>query len=156
MLLLLAALVLPAAAERVLDREYSGWQLAPVAPQIREWFEDRRFDWQPNLGAADFDRDGQRDYAALILAGGREHSVVLLARGDSFELKSLASDPPDPFLYLLMNRTGDRDFSFETMRAFRHVRDSLNVMYFDRTPLQFTWVRGRFEKRLVLNDEERD
>lgn len=155
MLLLLAALVLPATAQRVLDREHPGWQLAPIAPQISEWFADRRFDWQPNLGSADFDRDGKQDYAALITSGGRELSIVLLARGDSFELKTLASDPPDRFVYLLINRSGDKDFSFETMRAFQHVRDSVHLMYFDKTPLQFTWVKGRFDKRLVLNDEER-
>jgi len=147
---------LPPAARSVLDREYPGWAPAPIAAQVREWFGQQRFGHEPNLAHFDFDHDGTPDWALEILAGNREQTVVLLARGSSYDLQLLADDPPDPFTYLLVNRSGDREFNFETLQWFHHARNTLQLMYFDRPPLLFEWSGGKFKKKVMPNDEESD
>jgi hypothetical protein len=147
---------LPVAARELLDREYPGWRLAPVAVQVRDWFEQQRFSYAPNLARGDFDNDGKPDWALEIVAGGVQHTLVLLNRGEGFAGNLLASDGPDPFTYLIVNRRGDREFSFETLRWFRHTRNSLLLMYFDRTPWLFSWTGSRFDKKLAPSDEEMD
>jgi len=157
--LLLVALTvadLPPPARDVLDREVPGWKLAPIAPQVRDWFAQQHFGHEPDLAHFDFDLDGVRDWALEIIVSGRQLAVMLLARGSGFEFRLLASDSPDPFTYLLVNRRGDREFNFATLRWFRHPHDTLQLMYFDRPPLLFEWSNGRIEKRIVPNDEETD
>ncbi len=117
---------------------------------------EQRFGFEPNLAHFDFDQDGIPDWAIEILAAGRQRTVILLARGKGYEFRLLADDPPDPFAYLLVNRRGDREFDFVTLQWFRHSRNTLQLMYFDRPPLLFEWSNGRFEKRVVPNDEEMD
>jgi hypothetical protein len=151
-----AAPDLPAPARMLLDRRYPDWRLAPVAAQVRDWFEQQHFGYAPNLVREDLDNDGKPDWALEILSGGLQHTVVLLARSGGFDSILVSSDPPDPFTYLIVNRRGDREFSFETLRWFRHTRNSLLLMYFDRTPLLFIWTGSRFDKKLAPSDEEMD
>lgn len=151
-----AAPDLPAPVRALLDRDYPGWRPAPVAVQVRDWFEQQHFGYAPNRVREDLDNDGKPDWALEILSGGLQLTVVLLARGDGFDSILLSSDPPDPFTYLMVNRRGDREFSFETLRWFRHTRNTLLLMYFDRTPLLFSWTGSRFDKKLAPSDEEMD
>ena len=153
---LLALADLPPAARSTLDRECPGWRLAPIAVQVREWFAEQRFGHEPNLANFDFDQDGRPDWALEILVAGRQRTVILLARESGYDFQLLADDSPDPFTYLLVNRRGDREFSFETLQWFRHARNTLQLMYFDRPPLVFEWSGAKFEKKVMHNDEEMD
>ena len=152
-LALAAALELPAEARNALNRDYPNWRLAPSAPQVSEWMHQQQFGQEPSLAAADLDSDGKLDYAVQIVAAGRQIAIVLLARGATYEKHILTTDSPDPYVYLLVNRRGSREFDFTTLRWVRHQRDSLLVMYFDRTPVLFTWRNAHFERSLALNDE---
>jgi hypothetical protein len=96
------------------------------------------------------------DWALEIAASGRQRTVMLLARPSGYKFRLLADDPADPFTYLLVNRRGDREFDFVTLRWFRHTRDSLQLMYFDRPPILFEWANDEFKKRVAPNDEETD
>ena len=153
-LLALSAVSLPAPIQSLLSHDYPGWRLAPSAPQIVDWMRGKNFGQQPNLASADFDRDGNTDYAAEIIHSGRQIAVVFLARGTSFDKFELTRDVPDPYTYILVNRRGSREFDFETLRWKRHQQDSLLVMYFEHSPLLFTWHNGRFDREVTRNDEE--
>jgi len=148
---------LPAAVRAMLDRDYPGWRPAGIAPQIAEWFRERGFRHEPDRIAADFDADGAEDFAVSVRFSGLvERQVVLafLSRGDRFERHVLADDPPDPFIFLLLFARGTPDFDFETMRPFRHARDTVAIMYFQRNPLVFTYSDGSFRKKVMPSDEE--
>jgi hypothetical protein len=147
---------LPAAVSKRIDDRYPGWKPAPVVAQITDWFREYRFPFEPNLIRTDFNNDGQDDWAVLMLAGGREVAVAAISTGKSeWKLFELSSDAPDPFTYLLLYARGEPDFDFKTLKKFRHKANSLGLMHFRTTPLQFTWKRsGGFERALSLSDEE--
>ncbi|MDZ4801635.1 MAG: hypothetical protein SGI92_26055 [Bryobacteraceae bacterium] len=147
---------LPQPLTKLIDSRYPGWKPAPVVAQITEWFREYRFPFDPNLVRADFNNDGQDDWAVLLLAGGREVAVAVIStRKSGWKLFELSSDSPDPFTYLLLYARGESDFDFKTLRKFRHKANSLGLMHFRTTPLQFTWKRtGGFERALSLSDEE--
>jgi len=152
-----AAPPLPATIHSMLDRDYPGWRPAGVAPQIAAWFRERGFRHEPDRIAADFDADGAEDFAVSVLVpdpAARQVVLAFLSRGDRFERHVLADDPPDPFVFLLLFARGTPDFDFETMKPFRHARDTVAIMYFQRSPLVFTYSGGGFRKRVMLSDEE--
>ena len=146
---------LPVVVRAELDSAYPGWRQAGAAAQIREWFAQSMFGHQPDLITADFDSDGATDYALRILSpAGRHITLAFLDRRGRFARHLLAEDPADPFVYLLLFRKGTKDFDFEAMKPFRYARDAVAVMYFDRTPLVFSYSKGAFRKKVLLSDEE--
>ena len=115
---------------------------------------DYKIPYAPDRIAADFDSDGAVDYAVRIAAAGQVVTLALLARGGKFESHVLSTDAPDPFTYLLLYRKGEKDFDFTKLKAFRHAHDAIGLMYFNKTPLTFRFVKGEFEKMLSPSDEE--
>jgi hypothetical protein len=144
----------PADITAALDARYPGWQPAPIAIQIQQWFREYGFRYEPNSIRTDLDGDGAEDYALLVTKGGRELLIAAMARKGKWEIIELANDNPDPFTYLLLNEKGSRDFDFRTLKHYRHARNSVALIYFDRTPYVYAWRKGAFTKNPQLNDEE--
>lgn len=152
---MLFALTLPPDAAAAVEAKYPGFRMAPAAPQIEQWFREYGFASSPGLVAADFDQDGEKDWAVQVITPrGRQVTVALLRRGGRWELHALSEDAPDPFRYLLLFEKGDKDFDFRTLKPFRHTRDAVGVMHFNRTPVVYTWRNGRFRSALAPSDEE--
>lgn len=145
---------LPAGARQDLDRAYPGWAWARTARQVQAWFADYRLPYQPNRIVADFDGDGKTDYAIRLEVRRLAVTIVLLDRGGKFERHVLSTDAADPFTYLLLYKKGEKDFDFTKLKPFRHAHDAIGLMYFDKTPLTFRYIGGKFEKMLSPSDEE--
>jgi hypothetical protein len=145
---------LPDGITRDLDHSYRGWKLAAVAPQVLAWFSDYKLPFEPNHVTADFDGDGKKDHAIRIEHNGQALTIAYLDRGASFEKDVLSTDAPDPFTYLLLYKKGEKDFDFTKLKPFRHAHDGIGLMYFDKTPFTFRYIRGKFEKMLAPSDEE--
>lgn len=145
---------LPPQAAAALDRRFPGWTLAPVSSRLIEWFEQDRRPGQPNLISGDFDRDARPDLALQILAGGRQHVVVLLNRGAQYDAFPAAAFAPDPLSFIVLFRQGERDFDFERMKPFRYSADCLGVLYSRRTADTFCFQRGKLIRRRSPGDEE--
>lgn len=153
--LLAGATLLPSSVISELDSRYPGWQLAPVAPQIASWFKEYRFKFAPNLVTGDFDGDGKTDYVLQIRTKeGNQVMAAFMDRGRKFETHILATDPPDPFSYLLRMEKGSKDFDFTKLKPFRHPLDAVDLMYFEKTPLTFMYRNGVFRKMPSPSDEE--
>jgi hypothetical protein len=148
---------LPEAARQVLDKQYPGWRLAEVAPQIEEWFRGYKFHYRPNLLAADFDGDGREDYAVEIRIPSdakNQFVLALMRRGAGYEHYLLSKDVADPFVFLLLYEKGSKDFDFAAGKPFRYAHDACGVMYFDHTPVVYMYRRGKFQRKLTPSDEE--
>ncbi len=60
---------LPSAVRLRLNKRFPGWRFAEVSQEVRQFFETETNGELPDLVSADFDRNGQVDYATLILHG---------------------------------------------------------------------------------------
>jgi hypothetical protein len=149
-----AAPELPGSVKHELDRLYPGWSPVRIAPQVAAWFADYRLPYAPDRIAADFDGDGRTDYAVRVQSAGRAVTIAFLDRDGKFQAHVLSTDAPDSFTYLLLYRRGDKDFDFTKLKPFRHAHDAIGLMYFDKTPLTFRYVAGKFQKMLSPSDEE--
>ena len=106
-LLFLAAqtlIAVPDPVRKELDSLCTGWQLAPVMPEIAEEIRTRTPTWPPNLLPGDFNGDGQTDVAVLIECSGSAQLVAFLSKESGFSRYVLEKPQPyDPrqFLHLI-------------------------------------------------------
>lgn len=104
-LLAIQALIAPPPAVRAaLDETCSGWQLAPVIPEIAEEIKIRTPNWPPNLLPGDFNGDGQADVAVLMECKGNSQLLVFTASGSGFTREVLENPQPydaRQFLHLI-------------------------------------------------------
>jgi hypothetical protein len=99
----------PDPVRKELDSVCTGWQLAPVIPEIAEEIKTRTPTWPPNLLPGDFNGDGQTDVAALIECSGSAQLVAFLSNGSGFSKQVLEKPQPyDPreFLHLIRKEYG--------------------------------------------------
>ena len=85
----------PEAVTRELDALCSGWQLAPVIPEIAEEIKTRTPSWPPNLLPGDFNGDGQVDVAVLVECKGTSQLIAFLSKGEGFSKEVL--EKPQPY-----------------------------------------------------------
>ena len=86
----------PGAVRKELDAICTGWQLAPVIPEIAEEIKTRTPAWPPNLLPGDFNGDGEVDVAVLIECKGSSQLVAFLSKGnDGFSSEIL--EKPQPY-----------------------------------------------------------
>lgn len=102
--LALQMIAIPEAVRKDLDGICSGWQLAPVIPEIAEEIKTRTPTWPPNLLPGDFNGDKEIDVAVLIECHGSSQLVAFLGGKTGFSPSILEKPAPyDPrqFLHLV-------------------------------------------------------
>jgi hypothetical protein len=102
--LTLQMIAVPDAVRKELDGLCSGWQLAPVIPEIAEEIKTRTPGWPPNLLPGDFNGDREVDVAVLIECRGASQLVAFLGGAAGFSASILEKPAPyDPrqFLHLI-------------------------------------------------------
>lgn len=90
-----AVLAPPAAVRADLDGRCTGWQLAPVIPEISEEIRTRTPSWPPNLLPGDFNGDQQTDVAVLVECRGRSQLIVYFGSSSGFSPHVL--EQPQPY-----------------------------------------------------------
>lgn len=107
----------PDAVRRELDALCTGWQLAPVIPEIAAEIKTRTPSWPPNLLPGDFNGDGRSDVAALVECHGTAQLVAFVANGPGFTSQVL--EKPQPY--------DAREFLHLIRGEFEH--DAIGVEY---------------------------
>ena len=85
----------PEPVRQRLDAICTGWQLAPVIPEIAAEIKTRTPSWPPNLLPGDFNGDGRIDVAVLIECKGASQLVAFMGQADGFSSEIL--EKPQPF-----------------------------------------------------------
>jgi hypothetical protein len=86
----------PGGVQKELDTLCTGWQLAPVIPEIATEIKTRTPAWPPNLLPGDFNGDGEVDVAVLIECKGSSQLVAFLSTGKvGFSMEIL--EKPQPY-----------------------------------------------------------
>lgn len=83
----------PPAVRAMLDKEYIGWRLAEVSPEVKAYFARERVGFSPNLLVGDFNGDGKKDDALLIEHRHRLVVLVFVSRGRGFTRQVLETLP---------------------------------------------------------------
>ena len=86
----------PGAVRKELDAICTGWQLAPVIPEIAEEIKTRTPTWPPNLLPGDFNGDGEVDVAVLIECKGSSQLVAFVSDGAG-GFSSAILEKPQPY-----------------------------------------------------------
>jgi len=100
----------PDAVRKDLDAMCTGWQLAPVTPEIAEEIKTRTPTWPPNLLPGDFNGDGQTDVAVLIECNGSAQLVAFLSDRSGFSKQVIEKPQPydaREFLHLVRKEFGN-------------------------------------------------
>ena len=99
-----ATIAVPEPMRLELDAVCSGWQLAPVLPEIDKEIHTRTPSWPANLIPGDFNADRQTDAAVLIECKGTVQLIAFLSSGSGFSkhvLEAPQSFDPRQFLHLI-------------------------------------------------------
>jgi hypothetical protein len=75
---------IPEGVKSVLDHMHPGWRLAGISDENRQYCFKKDSKYEPTLIWGDFDGDGKRDYAAIIIYGKKTAVIVFLARGTGY------------------------------------------------------------------------
>ena len=85
----------PAEVSKQLDAICTGWQLAPVIPEIASEISTRTPAWPPNLLPGDFNGDGRVDVAVLMECKGSSQLLAFISNGEGFSKEIL--EKPQPY-----------------------------------------------------------
>jgi hypothetical protein len=91
--LLQAQIAPPDAVRKELDAVCTGWQVAPVIPEIAEEIKTRTPAWPPNLLPGDFNGDGEVDVAVLIECRGTSQLIAFLSKGEGGFSRAILEKP---------------------------------------------------------------
>lgn len=119
-------LILPDAIRNQLNAEYPGWKFSPVTPEVQKNFIKHVVNHPPSFLAADFDGNGEMDYAVQILIdvpGKVEQIILAFVKGmNTYEESVLESRGPNPDVYLGLRKkniliimgteTGDTNYRY--------------------------------------------
>ncbi len=155
---------LPSAVRASLDQHYPGWKFPTVSPLVTDLFVS----WEsrpttaglPHLIEGDFDRDGKRDYAVLIVHGNvfnaagvpferREKLIVFLRRGRGYQSRLLSSEGFNSEVYLGQQHRGDVVYDLATDRTFVCEKDAIIFCYFEKGATLHVYRRGKFRQIIV-------
>jgi hypothetical protein len=94
-LVLQGLIALPPGVNAALNTICTGWQIAPVIPEIAAEIKTRTPAWPPNLIPGDFNGDKQVDLAVLVECKGASQLVAFLGDGSGFTMAVL--EKPQPY-----------------------------------------------------------
>ena len=117
-----------------LDATCTGWQLAPVLPEIEKEIKTRTPAWPPNLLPGDFNGDKETDVAVLIECNGTAQLVAFMSGQSGFSKEVL--EKPQPY--------DAREFLHLIRGEFPH--DAIGVEYEAIGGHAWVYRNGRWEK----------
>jgi len=150
--------LLPAPIKALLDLEYPGWKFAPASREVLLEFEHHHANHPPWFLAADFDGDGQTDYAVEIVHGGigrEEQSVIAYkVRDGAYEETVLESLGPNTSIYLGSTKQTYTDTGADGgNRLF--MKDRLVIMGGELGETSYEYENGKFQEVSPDDAQER-
>jgi hypothetical protein len=144
---------IPNAIKIRLDRNYPGWEMGVVSSEVDKFFKENKFKFLPVLVSGDFDGDGRNDYAIKINFKGKWHAIVFLARGGDYKEYVLmeGGNVPGLDVYLSIYEKGEKGFNFENGKYFFFENDAIEVGFYEKGSITYTYKNGNFDK--VLNSD---
>ncbi len=122
-----------------------GWRLSPPPDDLAAFAKQQKM--QTNVVQGDFDDDGVRDTAVLLLAPADGKSVqyiaVCLARKAGPELLLIR----DPYCGdgIDVSPKGAKSYDFQASREITYPADGVNAMCFEKASGTYLYKGGRFE-----------
>ena len=148
---------LPPSIRRALDASHPGWRIAPMTDQVAASWRQSFPAAPANVLQADYDGNGQTDFAVFIHHSGRSEdgrpmvagtALAFLRRGDRYRPVTVTG----PFEIVVNEGAhlwpivkGDKGWDYEESRAFVFERDAIGIRLDSRGPcFDFVHRRGGF------------
>ena len=138
---------LPAPIKTLLDQEYPGWKFASSSKEVRLELEHHHANHPPSFLTADFDGNGQPDYAVQIVhgeVGKEEQNVIAFKIHDGvYEETVLESFAPNSSVYLWSTKQA---FTAGVSGNGLYMKDHLVIMGGELGETSYEYEDGKFEE----------
>jgi hypothetical protein len=130
---------LPRACSNFLDNQIPGWKLASSPPDAARWATSRGLN--PVVTAGDFNADGNRDWAALIITRGKTKVAVCLSSIEGKRVVFIENACQD---VILRAPAGTRRRNLDTGRTETLHRDAIVTSCFEKAGTTHVYEHGAF------------
>lgn len=136
------SMVLPAAAQKVLDTKYRDWRMAEINKEIIDFYKDKQPEESLNSIKGDWNGDGKMDYAVQLQ--DRKNSekkiiVVLIKSASGFDSYTLAAAD-----CIVSVKKGSTGFDHDTNKSFRYKNDAITSLIWEKSATTYIWENRRF------------
>jgi hypothetical protein len=136
---------LPVPIKTLLDQQYPGWHFAPASKAVLAEFAHHQAKHPPYFLMADFDGDGQTDYAVQIIhgrLGQEEQNVIAYHVHDTlYEETVLESLGPNPSVYI---GSAKHTLTNSTNENGLYIKDRIVIMGGDLGETSYEYDNGKF------------
>jgi hypothetical protein len=147
---------LPAAIRKQLTADFPGWRFATLSAEFSTSLPSGA---SPAWVTADFDSDGQTDYAVQIVEGKTQDSTqrvfAFVRRGRHYRRALLQAFPPSSIAYLMRAPRGDERPDFDAdpngVRRMRLKHDGVDLIFGESGAL--TCVYGSAGFRCIITGD---
>ena len=141
----------PLACRRSIDARFPGWTLSPPPAAYADYAKQRKL--TTNIAQADFDSDGTRDTAVLIIApgagGSSPYIVVCLAKKTGINTVVIR----DPYCRdgIGVTPKGTKAYDFEAEKDITYRTNGVAAVCFEQAGATYIFENGDF-KRVIDSD----
>lgn len=136
----------PAACRAAIDGRLSGWQLSPPPPDLAEMAKQKKF--STNVVQSDFDDNGTRDTAVLIVMPGtgelhpRQRIAVCLSQAGKIDLHVIS----DPYCGdgISVAPKGTRAWDFTTEKRVTYWTNGVSAYCYEKAGGTYLFRAGKF------------
>lgn len=132
---------LPTQVRVILNRNFSGWKLSDVNPQVSQFFIENMRGTSPVVISGDFDGNRRVDYAALVQWRSRDYLVIFLRRSADYKMYVIKDPGGD---YLCLAKKGTRGYNYEEQKEITYANDAIFTGFFEKGGSSYVLKNGRF------------
>lgn len=139
-----AAWELPRKCTAAIESALPGWQLSKAPADAARWAKARRLN--PVVTRGDFDGNGARDYAALVVAQGTTQLAVCMNPGGRSKTRLLIVEKPYCSDLVYRSKAKSKHHNFETGRDELIRHDGVSVACFEKAGATYVYERNRLRE----------
>jgi hypothetical protein len=141
----------PHACRSAIAARWPFWRLSPPPRDYAAYAKQERI--ETNVASADFDDDGTRDTAVLLLTSAttqaQQRLAICLTRGSQVELHVIR----EPYCAdgIVVVPKGSKAYDYERGDVVRYRTNGVHALYFEKAGATYLFERGRL-RRVIDSD----
>lgn len=135
------------ACRRVIAAQLGDWQTPKTSAEVAAWARQEGFN--PVVADGDFDGNGRKDQAILMVSGGRLRVAVCFSDRQGVAVKII--ERPYCGDYVVASPANSEHYNYETDATEKIIHDGISVGCFEKAGATYVYENGEF-RRVVDSD----